>query len=1335
MPFDPSTAVLDQDSATPKKTEFDPSTAVLDAPAPVSAPAPLSSPSELYDSPTLQGLPKDMRLEAANKVYVARRYPNISLDLIRSDWNSVKESLSGGFADGPPKDIPEEGFHAKLNEMAEDDKAYAALPPSSQKAVDPETWSNMIPKAKAWWNEVNKPLVELSEAPAMPNRPELGAYNPALVGAVWNSLKPVLEGIESPMGLATLGTASELGAAAKQYPAAKAALMGMEGVFTALMTKGTIEADIEAGKVFADPNSTFQDKVTAGGNVATQGFMAMLGALGMVETHAPKVLPELKGKSIQESADAIKIEALIAKEPEARAALQEAAATITEIHERHTLGDLIGKRVQYAGYEGTLIRDAEGNFVVMRDVRGAGQVRDIEVEGTGKDPLTGAEEMGLKSIEQDKTEPAQAKKVTAESVKTQADINEATRQAQFLQEPQTIKQPSMVKPAEETRPSKTVEASKSELRETSLKNATADMERKGLGLEEATPEEAHVMTESWDRARQALEKDSEAGARLTKELKEDPNIGLTDDESALLLRHKVGIENALNAAVDQANDAGISDAARAKASKQSKALSQELQDFMDAVRARGSEWGREGRWRQAMAKEDYSFAAQERLLRAQKGGAELSETETERLKATLKERDAKIKELEAHAESLAKKSAARKQQRQTKTWVENYLSDKASEARTRIKARMAEGRAASGIDPAEMADYAIVGADLIAKGTRKFAEWSASMVKEFGEGIKPHLQTIFDSSKKQHEDAKELSTKPRDSHEKVTTELADTKAKLAEVTKKEETGVKATVPEDAPEAKRKHLTEEQRLNQYKARTQARILELQQKIDSGDFGPREKLPPVALDEKGLRLKGELEAINQKFETARSEAKEEAKPRYQKIAEETAGIARASALSGYHTLLKLGAYSLGKFAETPAVEVTGALIERLPGMKGIAAKANLEAGSEAKGLAKFYVKAATEGRKDAWETLQEGKSSLKAEVGERGFNTRPIHWYDYFGISHMAEKSFLFRGDFELRLEKATAHAIANGIDVTDPMVQGALRKEAGEYANRSILQENNRFANWINAGHAILERVNPKTKEADASRVILSSLLKTFVTKGIVRTPANYIMQTLERGPAGLLTGVGRGIAAKVGGTANLSNAEANTIVRLIKVGFVGTGMFVWGAIDATKPEKDRIFGGYYQPGDKRKNGDVSFGKIRVDGKEIPHYVSHFPMTETAQMGSTFMRVMLSKLHKGDKENKGVLAGAMASVLALASSAPIASPITRTAQTIEQGHAEKVLWDEITGLIPQLVQNVALDTDTADRREQPKNLGQAVELAVPGLRQNVPQKRNAFSLSNEQTNRR
>lgn len=1153
--------------------------------------------------------PKEGRASVINQAYLQGKMPQLSGQFIANNLQAVTDSYAKEAFGIEGKGMTQTTLYGKISDQFKQEQEVATKTEWAMGTPGHRIemlLHNFLPafnkNAGQVWNDVNKPFVALPSAPQMPDLPGMGMSNPALLAGAWNVAKPVLEGVESPLGVATLGVGAELKAGVEGGSVvARRALAAMSGVFTGLFLKATVQGAPETMRVLNDPNSTTQQKIEAAGGSVRDAALAVIGTMGTAFELKPELAKLVEKKTPRVASDALRVEALTEKNPETAKVISDAAEQLKSISP-----DAIKQLDAVPLEEGQSVKMVEGQPVVT-DAQGGELVH-----------------------------------------------------------------------------------------ETSLKNATAELERDYYGLEEASPPEKRAMADSWNRAAEAMAKDPKAGEVLAERLKADPNLGLSDDQSALLLRHKVDIEKSLDAAAETANSAETPEADKTAASARVTELSQQLQEFMDAVHRRGSEWGREGRWRQAMAKEDYSFAAQDRLLRAAKGGAELTAEERTGLLEKIDAMKKKQAQLERHIETLSTERPGTTNS--GKNVISEYIDRQADAARVRLRKRITGEITSSSLALGSevLVDYAIIGAQHIKNGAVKFADWSAEMVKEFGDSIAPHLKDIYDQAK-----ARQAQTA-----DQIKTELGELKDKMAEA------------PENAKADKRPGLTDEQRLNQFKARTQARILELQDKLDKGDFAPAARRSAVALDERGLKLKAELERLKQDFAIGRELAKEEAKPALQKGLTKAADLARASALSGYHTLAKLATYSLAKFAEVPATEAMGALLRRLPGMEEISARANLEAGREASGLAKFYTKAATRGARDAWETLLTGKSDLKAEVGNARETSRPVHWYDYFGISHAAEKAPLFRGAFELALEKNTAHAIANGMDVTDGSVQAALRKEAGDYAQRAILQENNMFSDWLNSLTSRMEAVNPKTKQVDVNKAVLSAFIKTFLTKGIVKTPANYIMQTLERTPLGLARGTAGAVIAHARGIETLSPAEANTITRLQKAGLVGSAMFVWGAIDATKKEEDRIFGGYYQPGDKRDAKDVSFGKLRVDGLEIPHLFTHNPLTESAQMGSTMMRVTLSKLHKHDKESKGALAGAVASVLALASEAPVVSPITRTAQSVEQGRADRVMWDLISGLVPQLVQNVAQDTDPAKWRT-PRDLPEAIKATIPGLREEVP----------------
>ena len=82
------------------------------------------------------------------------------------------------------------------------------------------------------------------------------------------------------------------------------------------------------------------------------------------------------------------------------------------------------------------------------------------------------------------------------------------------------------------------------------------------------------------------------------------------------------------------------------------------------------------------------------------------------------------------------------------------LEAKAEAARKRIEKRgtLKGTRLSAGVPVEDMADFAIYGAAKIAKGVVEFSKWSAEMIADFGEQIKPALQELFARAKAYHEE-------------------------------------------------------------------------------------------------------------------------------------------------------------------------------------------------------------------------------------------------------------------------------------------------------------------------------------------------------------------------------------------------------------------------------------------------------------------------------------------------------------------------------------------------------------------------------------------------------
>ncbi|WP_036634202.1 LPD38 domain-containing protein [Paenibacillus massiliensis] len=91
--------------------------------------------------------------------------------------------------------------------------------------------------------------------------------------------------------------------------------------------------------------------------------------------------------------------------------------------------------------------------------------------------------------------------------------------------------------------------------------------------------------------------------------------------------------------------------------------------------------------------------------------------------------------------------------------VYNYLDEAEQNARQRIANRK-NRLSSTPVD--EWADYAIIGAAKMGKGTIKFADWTEEMVKDLGESFRPNAQRVYNASKEELRKQERLATKEGD---------------------------------------------------------------------------------------------------------------------------------------------------------------------------------------------------------------------------------------------------------------------------------------------------------------------------------------------------------------------------------------------------------------------------------------------------------------------------------------------------------------------------------------------------------------------------------------------
>ena len=512
------------------------------------------------------------------------------------------------------------------------------------------------------------------------------------------------------------------------------------------------------------------------------------------------------------------------------------------------------------------------------------------------------------------------------------------------------------------------------------------------------------------------------------------------------------------------------------------------------------------------------------------------------------------------------------------------------------------------------------------------------------------------------------------------------------------------------EAKPKKTPEEAYNERRQKAIDKQMAEIQDRIDNNRYEKPPRRVPTAKSEETQRKELALKQKKNEFERKLLKYQEENKPRWQKILQGTSEMAKGMAITGYHSLEKILGFDLAKMVSTPIEEFTGAAVGMLPGMKP--KEGAIESGgSTIGGLIKYY-KGLVKGAIEAPKVFKTGLSESEELFGKVRPNV--ARWYDWIGGRlHAALKHIPFTAQEELYRYRGLANAekVAPGSTKND-LVRTAIYKAAYEKAQSAKLQEANKVAEAVNGYFNRLEQVDPKTGKSSIAGNFVSTVLKTFITKGIIKTPANYFKQVM-RGMFGLPEGLGRLGRAYWNGIDNLSATEQDAIYKAFKVGGIGFAAGLYGYLDSFKDKKDRVLGGYYQSGRKEGDGDAKWGTIRING-HVFHYIAHNPVTEIMQFGSTIGRVQQALMKKTDMPT-AVAEGFGKSLIALLGNAPVSGPLMR----LGQPNANPI--QEIAGgLVPALVANIAQDTDEGSKRKA-TTIVEAVKMRIPGLRETVPLK--------------
>lgn len=397
---------------------------------------------------------------------------------------------------------------------------------------------------------------------------------------------------------------------------------------------------------------------------------------------------------------------------------------------------------------------------------------------------------------------------------------------------------------------------------TSIQNAVTAEERAARGIDPVEEPARRAFGEVWDTVKAEIAERPTSPDVLLAELRKKSRA-LTDREDALILHRQIELQKSFDTAAAEVNRAAEAgdEPARVEAMAQLDRTREALQDVYDIGKQAGTETARGLQARKMMADQEFTLAAMETRLRAEQGGA-LSPEQQAKVKEqadTIAKTQAEMDRILAERE-VAKAEAAEdaKIDPKVKSLADRIIARldlTAKNAATSLRSRL--NNLGSAPDPLIIVDVAKIAAAKTAKGAIEFAQWSAEMVKEFGEKIRPFLQAGWDQ-REQHIDTEVGSAVGGKQKERSTVD-------------KEAAAVKA------------------RLTALANRT----AKLRERTATGDFSPMRK-PPLDLSKnpEWVKLKAENDAAKAAYEKSRYEARKAQRSTQQKITDTVADVWAAS-----------------------------------------------------------------------------------------------------------------------------------------------------------------------------------------------------------------------------------------------------------------------------------------------------------------------------------------------------------------------------------------------------------------------------------------------------------
>lgn len=499
---------------------------------------------------------------------------------------------------------------------------------------------------------------------------------------------------------------------------------------------------------------------------------------------------------------------------------------------------------------------------------------------------------------------------------------------------------------------------------------------------------------------------------------------------------------------------------------------------------------------------------------------------------------------------------------------------------------------------------------------------------------------------------------------------------------------------------------------YRTSLAKREADLKDRMAKEDYSKR-PVNKLELNAKSLKAKAAYEKVRQEYEGKNEAFRLKNRSTPEKIADGFSTWIRAGALSWPSVIKRLTGAAASRTITTPLEQVTGYGIGKLyPQLTALAPREGVPSASgAAKAEGKALAATFTQGVKDFGTHLLNRKTDLDLLHGSHKV---PPNWKDYLGSLHAAFKAPAFANEYARALELVTQHAVSNGEDVTNPETQLELSNKAYMSANRAILQQSGKLTDGIKSMLQTWERPDPKTGKVNPAGKALATAFRTEFP--ITKVPINFAGEVLNI-LTGSVVGPARAAFAHMKGLDNLTPEQADNIVRAMKKGFTGLPFLLMGFYAAANG------GGFYQKGQKAKEGDVKAGDIRVGDTDIDKGWLHSQYADIFQYGATLFKAAASRLSRTDPDPRGFGSGLLAASMGLLGQIPYIRETSTVAnlmdpQTQDNAFQRKLASILVPGVFQWAAQQADKDASGNVVKRKPESLGQNIEMGIPGMRQNV-----------------